>query len=160
MKLRNPFFVDNISDQPYFSMFLVAPFCKNVCAGCQNSGLLKKEIKDFDINFLIKEYENNPYYEGITIAGLEIFDSDMLEDLITFIIKGKIKKLTVYTRYERQSKEVLSLIEKMKQIKTLTEFYIKTGCYIEGAKEKTLYFETIKWEIKLASDNQNFERVI
>ena len=160
MKLRNPFFIDNTSDQPYFSMYLIAPFCKGVCEGCQNKHLLKTEIKDFSIDDLVNEYQNNIWYEGITVAGLEIFDSDIENDLIDFIKKAEIKKVTIYTRYERKSKEVKRLIEKMKQIKTLTEFYIKTGCYIEGTKKKTLYFETIKWEIKLASDNQNFERVI
>lgn len=160
MKLRNPFFIDNISDQPYFSMYLISPFCTGVCEGCQNKHLLKAEIKDYSINDLIEKYKNNIWYEGITVAGLEIFDSDIENDLIDFIKKAEIKKVTIYTRYERNSKEVKRLIEKMKQIKTVKEFYIKTGCYIKGAKEKTLYFETIKWEIKLASDNQNFERVI
>ena len=160
MKLRNPFFIDNISDQPYFSMYLIAPFCQGVCEGCQNKQLLKAQIKDFSIDELVDKYQNNIWYEGITVAGLEIFDSDIENDLLDFIKKAKIKKITIYTRLEKTNKKVIDFLSKVKEIKTIKEFYIKTGDYIIGAKEKTLYFETIKWEIKLASENQNFERVI
>ena len=160
MKLRNPFFIDNTSDQPYFSMYLIAPFCKGVCEGCQNKHLLKAQIKDFSIDDLVNEYQNNIWYEGITVAGLEIFDSDIENDLLEFIEKAEIKKITIYTRLEKSNKKVIVFLSKVKQINTVKELYIKTGDYINGAKEKTLYFETIKWEIKLASENQNFERVI
>ena len=160
MKLRNPFFVDNISDQPYFSMYLIAPFCKAVCEGCQNKNLLNKEIKDFEIEKLVNIYNDNIFYEGVTIAGLEVFDSYVINDFLEFVKRAKTKKVTLYTRYEKESEEVKSFIEEIKKIKTVKECYIKTGSYIENAKSKTLYFEKIKWEITLASENQNFERVI
>ena len=165
MKLRNPFFKENFSDQPYFSMYMVAPFCKSVCEGCQNKNLLEYEIKEFGLQELIKEYSSNNYYQGITIAGLEIFDSgkEFINNLLEFIETLKIDKITIYTRYELSDLCLINLIDKIKNFDFVKEFYVKTGSYNKKEKSKTLYFENNVgniFKIKLASSNQNFIRVV
>ena len=165
MKLRNPFIKENFSDQPYFSMLIIAPNCNGICEGCQNKNLLNYNIKDYNFKQLFDEYNSNLFYQGITVGGLEIFDSgkQFLEELIFFIEQAKIKKITIYTRYEITDKCVQELLNKIKKYEWLEELYIKTGSFKLKSKTKTLCFESHngkKFEIKLASDNQNFIRVV
>ena len=130
MKLREPYFLENIGrDQPYMSMLLIAPYCNFSCEGCQNRHLAEGKIKDFSIEELIMEYNSNPFYQGITVGGLEIFNSgnDFIDDILYFIEKCEIENITIYTKYTMDNFKVKILIELIKNISTVKNFYLKTG---------------------------------
>lgn len=159
MELANPYFIENIyQDQPYSSMLLIAPHCDFTCEGCQNKHL-KNDFKDIELNFLVEEYNKNPFFEGITVGGLEIFLSgeDFKDELISLIKKTKSKNLTIYTRFEKYDKVVFEYIEKLKQIDTLKNIYLKTGKYMLEHKKKKIKIKN--FEITLGSSNQTFEKI-
>ncbi len=159
MELANPYYLENIyADQPYSSMLLIAPQCDFKCDGCQNIHL-KNDFKDIKLDFLIKEFKNNPFFEGITVGGLEIFLSgeNFLKDLIKFIQMGDIKKITIYKRFDKDYPLLKKIIEEIK-ILQVDELYLKYGEYKKNRKSKIVQIKN--WSIKLASDNQNFIKII
>lgn len=165
MLLRNPFFRDNLwRDQPYSSMLLVAPYCDFKCnpCFCQNAALKNASLINFSIDELVKEFKSNPFVDGITLAGLEPFlssevDSSWWSETISFIEKAEIKKVTIYTRFEKTDEEVSDVINKITSLENVNEFYLKTGMFIKDSKQKEIKIRD--WTLTLASDNQNFERV-
>lgn len=151
MLLRKPFFVDNLrADQPYNSMLLVAPYCNNQCVGCHNQHLKSSELEDFEPEYLSYLYDNNPFWDGITLAGLEPEHSDDIwwSDVFSFVEMSNIKNVTVYT-----STHIVRVFPNC--VKNL---YYKTGLYIQGISEKKVSLGS--WEIILASNNQDFRKVL
>jgi hypothetical protein len=179
MKLREPFYYEDMGlNQPYLSMFLVAPYCDFTCEDCQNIHLKDNRIQDFDIEELSKIYRDNPFYQGITIGGLEPFLSkadctyyssceswipvkDQLDiillDVRKFIMVNEIQKVTIYTRFTLKHSGVSSYIQCLKNLDCVKELYLKTGEYVVGSNSKIVTLND--WSITLASDNQNFERI-
>jgi hypothetical protein len=160
MKLRNPYFIENLfTDQPYSSLILVTPYCYGTCYKCQNKNLNNFDIKDFSLGELMDEYKNNPFVDGVTVAGLEICDSgdDFITDLIILIKELHIKKLTIYSRYYLVDDVLSNIVKKCIEL-DLEEFYVKTGEYIHNSNSKIIKIDN--WSITLASDNQNFEKII
>lgn len=162
MLLREPYYVENIGrDQPYLSMLLIAPYCTFKCQGCQNKHLGQNTLKDFSIKDLQDAFNSNPFFQGVTIAGLEIFDSGVKfqEDFLNFISYKKIRKVTVYTRYHKDSKEVSNLVKKIKTLKNIKNFYIKTGEFrLQEKNENTVKIGN--WEILLYNKEQDFQQLI
>ncbi|MFA6878385.1 MAG: 4Fe-4S cluster-binding domain-containing protein [Fusobacterium sp.] len=162
MLLREPYYMENMGrDQPYLSMLLIAPYCTFKCKGCQNKHLGQNQTKNFSTKELQNIYKSNPFFQGVTIAGLEIFDSGekFQEDFINFISYEKITKVTVYTRYKKDSKEVLNLVKKIKALKNIENFYIKTGEFrLQEKNENTVKIGN--WEILLYNKEQDFQQLI
>jgi len=159
MLLANPYFVEDLGkDQPYLSMLLIASNCDFSCEGCQNIHL-KNTVKDISIETLVVEYNENPFFQGITVGGLEIFLSgeDFLKDLIKLLNLTKTENFTIYTRFELGDIFVGKFINTIKDIKTLKNIFIKTGKYCKDRKSIKKYFDN--WEISLASDNQDFIKI-
>ena len=152
---------NNWEDQPYSSMLLVSPYCDFKCNNCHNIHLSKETIVDFPVDELVEKYNANPFYKGITLAGLEpSFNTDeFFDDLYSFIEKAKVEKVTIYTRLNYDEiptsiglyNFIRNCIIKLDNTKKL---YLKTGAYIDGCKSKTV--EISNWKIKLASQNQQF----
>lgn len=179
MKLREPFYIEDMGlNQPYLSMLLISPYCDYTCKGCINKHLQNNEVKEFTLEELSEVYNNNPFFQGITIAGLEPFISkadcinygscesivpiqDQLDSILydarKFIMLNQIEKVTVYTRFTLEYNNVSTYIQCLKNLDCIKELYLKTGNYIEGKNNKIVTIGD--WSITLVSDNQNFERI-
>jgi len=161
MLLREPYFVENIGrDQPYLSMLLIAPYCTFKCVGCQNKHLGCNQLNNFSKKELIDIYNDNPFYKGITIAGLEIFDSGekFLNDVLDFISYEKITKVTIYTRLSIDDIKVQNIIKKIKNLNNIKEFYLKIGEFkYQEENENTVKINN--WEISLYNKEQNFIKI-
>lgn len=158
LKLGSPYFIENIyTDQPYSSMLLIAPNCDFKCKNCQNKHLASS-VMDISLDILKYEYESNPFFEGITIGGLEMFLSgdNFLQEIIDFIKLCNIKKVTLYTRFDINNELVVKFLNELKKI-NVDELYIKYGEYIEKSNKKII--EINNWKIILASSNQNFIKI-
>ena len=161
MLLREPYYIENLGrDQPYLSMLLIAPYCTFKCIGCQNKHLGDNTLKNFSNNELIDIYNSNPFFQGVTIAGLEIIDSgrDFQNNVIEFIKLAKIPKVTIYTRYHKNSPEVELLSQEIKNINSIKEFYLKSGEFKLQSKNENIV-KINNWEISLYNKEQNFEKI-
>lgn len=151
MLLRNPFFQDNLGqDQPYNSILLVAPYCSFPCEGCQNKHLQDAELKEFSVGKIAERYLTNPFAEGITVGGLEPFESgeEFFKDLLDLCIRIK-PRLTIYTRFSYD--EVKPIVDEF--IPHVTELYLKTGPYEENAGTRTFEFND---QVVTIGSNQDF----
>jgi organic radical activating enzyme len=128
-------------------MQLIAPYCRNSCLGCHNAQLRNTNLKDFSISYIIEEYNSNPFWEGITVSGLEPEHSGEYWwwDLQTIVDKTGTENLTVYT-----STEIVRDIK----VKNL---YYKTGEYRRADLPHAVTIGD--WSIVLASQNQRFFKV-
>lgn len=159
MKLRAPYFVDNLfQDQPYASMLLVAPYCDFKCKECQNLPLSTGDVSNFSPRDLAVAFHSNPFVEGVTLGGLEFTKSpkEDIDDFLHFVRLAKIPKVTLYTRETLEHYIVLDVVQKLLQIPTVTEAYLKTGIFDPSRPAKRVTLEPINWHVTLSSDNQNF----
>ena len=149
MKLRSPFFIDNLgSDQPYNSMLVIAPYCHTRCPDCHNKHLRSGELKEFTPLGLAEIFLSNPFWEGVTLGGLEGMDGSehWWKDFKEFLTLANVKKLTVYT--SQYSFYPLPMVK---------ELYYKFGDYRPDLPSKEVEVEG--WKITLASDNQEFIKI-
>jgi len=161
LKLRDPFFMENVChDQPYSSWVLMAPYCDFKCYGCQNKEVVRGKVDSFSIYYLKNEFKDNPFVDGITVAGLEIClsGSDFIKDLYYFIKLANISRVTIYSRFELDDERLSSFLEKIKDLECVTELYCKTGKYIDelDSKISNFYYKGNPWSICLGSKNQDF----
>lgn len=157
MKLREPYYVEDMGlNQPYLSMLLISPFCDFSCKNCINKHLQENIVQNFNLMSLSNAFEDNPFFQGLTIAGLEPFLSGIpfLSEIKKFIEFNEIEKITLYTRFNIGDLFVKSYLDIIKNINTVKDFYVKTGNYVENKNSKIIYLDN--WGIELASDNQNF----
>ena len=156
MKLRSPYMIENsYQDQPYHSLILICPYCDFSCEGCQNKPLQEQPIRDFSVDELVGLIKDNPFLEGITLAGLEFcFSGDeFLDDLVELCNKAKIDNLTIYTRFTVKHPYITKALELL----PVSNIYLKEGLYIKNAPNKVCNINS--WSITLASDNQKFAKV-
>lgn len=161
MKLRSPYFVEDIlKDQPYSSMLLISPYCDFQCEGCQNIHLKEEPIFNFGIDKLKEIYNKNPFFKGVTLAGLEplLSGDEFWEDFYKFLEITEIENLTIYTRFDYNNSQVQEIIENIKEISCIQNFYIKCGEYNNKLDKKNIQIGN--WEIEIASSNQTFNKVI
>ena len=161
MKLRSPFFLENLNqDQPYSSMLFITPYCDFKCLGCQNKHLADNDVNDFPVDELVEEYKNNPFVEGVTIGGLEVcFSGDhFLEDFIKFLTITKCPKVTIYSRFNLTNHYLDKLIRCLTLLHSVEELYLKTGHHVEDLGQKEIKL-TKDWSITLSSYNQDFIKV-
>lgn len=149
MLLRSPYVIDNLgADQPYNSMLVIAPFCFNSCNGCHNRGLKEAPLKDFTPEKLAEEFLKNPFWEGVTLGGLEPEHSQdhWWSEFSKFIELARPKSLTIYT----------STTSSLRHFE-VENLYYKTGIYLRDDEPKEINLDN--WSIKLASRNQDFVKV-
>ena len=157
MKLRHPFFVENFhQDQPFCSMLMICPYCDFTCEGCQNKHLANYHVKDFSVDELVKEYKSNPFYEGVTLGGLEVSLSGegFIEDFVDFVSLSGIKNVCIYTR---ENEENIFIQKLLMELLFVDKVYIKTGKYIPF--QPILKVDIGDWSIELGSSNQTFKRL-
>jgi hypothetical protein len=135
---------------------MVCPFCDFTCEGCQNKHLVDCEVKEFSVEDLVYEYKSNPFYDGVTLGGLEVTFSgdDFIDDFIDFIKKAGIKNVCIYTRESETNPYILRIL---KGLHLVCNLYIKTGRYISCLP--SLKVKVMDWCIELGSSNQKFKRL-
>ena len=149
MLLRSPFYIENFKrDQPYNSLLLIVPYCHKQCVGCHNEHLQDNTLRDFAVDELVEIYTKNPFVEGVTLGGLEPMycSHKWWDEFNTFIIKAKVKDLTIYTHQNFV----------FRAFSGLDNVYWKTGAHKQGRDKKTITYQD--WKLELSSDNQRFFR--
>lgn len=159
MRLRGIVFEDFVNYKKP-SLFLITSSCDWKCckeAGipisvCQNSELMKSEVKEFSDESIYKAYSTNNISRAIVIGGLEpMLQFEELINLIkTFRENGCDDPIIIYTGFNKT--EILYQVEQLKMFKNII---IKFGRYVENSNP--IYDEVLG--VTLASDNQYAEKI-
>lgn len=159
MKLRGIVFED-FSNYKKPSLFLVSSLCDWKCckeAGvpisvCQNSELMKSEVKDYTNESIYAAYCFNNISQAIVIGGLEpMLQFEEVVSLIKYFRENRcIDPFIIYTGFNKM--EVLSKVERLKEFPNII---VKFGRYVD--KAKPIYDEILG--VTLASDNQYAEKI-
>ncbi|MFW6377103.1 MAG: 4Fe-4S cluster-binding domain-containing protein [bacterium] len=145
--VRHKGIVHNVmNDAPFVGAIIIAPTCSRGCEGCINEHLKRQKgfitSKALDI---LKEIKNNPFDEGMILAGLEWTESpkQMLK-LIESAINIFNMKVMIYTYMtEKEFKNKFPNLFKEK-------IWVKFGSYNEKLKQDSYY----SCGVKLATTNQ------
>lgn len=152
-----------MQDQPYCSLLLVAPFCDGACPGCQNTVLNDADVLDVSVTELAKTYRENPFVDGITVAGLEICLSgeEFVNDLVAFVKEAAVPRVTIYSRFAPNHPKLKAILARIAEVTSVEELYCKTGMFMQNGSTKTVVLKNVAeggqtWTISLASANQEF----
>jgi hypothetical protein len=118
---------------------------------------MQYEAIEFSYQELIERYFSD-WYQGITVAGLEITCSPKgwIEELLVFIHLCEIPKVTIYTREDEHHPMIKKIIDNYDG-----ELYLKTGRYEPDFPKYTATLpEDSSFEIPLISNNQRFFKVV
>ena len=159
MRLRGIVFEDFVNyKRP--SLFLITTSCDWKCckeAGipisvCQNSELMKSDVKEYSDESIYKAYSTNNISQAIVIGGLEpMLQVEELINLIkTFRGNGCDDPIIIYTGFNKT--EILYQVEQLKMFKNII---IKFGRYFENSNP--IYDEVLG--VTLASENQYAEKI-
>lgn len=159
MRLRGIVFEDFVNYKKP-SLFLITMSCDWKCckeAGipisvCQNSELMKSDVKEYSDESIYKAYSTNNISQAIVIGGLEpMLQLEELINLIkTFRGNGCDDPIIIYTGFNKT--EILYQVEQLKMFKNII---IKFGRYVENSNP--IYDEVLG--VTLASDNQYAEKI-
>lgn len=159
MRLRGIVFEDFVNYKKP-SLFLITTSCDWKCckeAGipisvCQNSELMKLDVKEYSDESIYKAYSTNNISQAIVIGGLEpMLQMEELINLIkTFRGNGCDDPIIIYTGFNKT--EILYQVEQLKMFKNII---IKFGRYVENSNP--IYDEVLG--VTLASDNQYAEKI-
>lgn len=131
---------ERVEDAPFVGCLISAISCKRKCKGCFNQHLkdlptIKREAED-----IIKEVAENPFDEGIILAGLEWRHQEQEAIELAYWAWVYGLKTMLYTGYEYPAKWILCGYFD----------YVKVGSYKEELKTDDHY----EYGVKLASSNQ------
>lgn len=159
MRLRGIAFEDFVNYKKP-SLFLITMSCDWKCckeAGipisvCQNSELMKSDVKEYSDESIYKAYSTNNISQAIVIGGLEpMLQLEELINLIkTFRGNGCDDPIIIYTGFNKT--EILYQVEQLKMFKNII---IKFGRYVENSNP--IYDEVLG--VTLASENQYAEKI-
>lgn len=159
MRLRGIVFEDFVNYKKP-SLFLITTSCDWKCckeAGipisvCQNSELMKSDVKEYSDESIYKAYSTNNISQAIVIGGLEpMLQLEELINLIkTFRENGCDDQIIIYTGFNKT--EILYQVEQLKMFKNII---VKFGRYVENSNP--VYDEVLG--VTLASDNQYAEKI-
>lgn len=140
------------------AMVVIFPHCSFKCDRlnshpvCQNSHLVKEEIKTVNVADIVGRYLDNPISQSIVLAGLEPLDS--WEDVLLLLDEFRSRcddDIVIYTGYTEE--EVPFQSELLKSL--YHSVIVKYGRYMEGEDphiDKVL-------GVKLSSNNQYAVRI-
>lgn len=159
MRLRGIVFEDFVNYKKP-SLFLITMSCDWKCckeAGipisvCQNSELMKSDVKEYSDESIYKAYSTNNISQAIVIGGLEpMLQLEELINLIkTFRGNGCDDPIIIYTGFNKT--EILYQVEQLKMFKNII---IKFGRYVENSNP--IYDKVLG--VTLASENQYAEKI-
>lgn len=181
MKIRYKGIIhERTEDSPFVGALIIAPTCKMKCRGCFNKDLKKQENLTATAQEIIAEVQDNPFNEGIILAGLEWSESpsELLELMIEASDKGL--KVMVYTgceleqfqaRIGQSCAEKVGVPKELKEEKDsliwtyigsqILDFYITDDYYIKCGKylHSEYTADRVQFGVKLASSNQNIYKI-
>ena len=151
MKLLGIIDTDHVNYKK-LAMVLEFPRCTFKCNKghknpiCQNFHLASCSANDYNIDDIIKMYEDNPVVEALVFQGLEPFDSfiDVLKLVKTFRKKFD-DDIVIYTGYT-----VNESLEYIKALQAYTNIIVKFGRYKPNHEP---HFDEVLG-VNLVSDNQ------
>ena len=159
MRLRGIVFEDFVNYKKP-SLFLITTSCDWKCckeAGipisvCQNSELMKSDVKEYSDESIYKAYSTNNISQAIVIGGLEpMLQLEELINLIkTFRENGCDDQIIIYTGFNKTE-----ILYQVKQLKMFKNIIIKFGRYVENSNP--IYDEVLG--VTLASENQYAEKI-
>ena len=172
---------ERTEDSPFVGALIIAPTCKMKCRGCFNRELKKQENLTATAQEIIAEVLDNPFNEGIILAGLEWSESpnELLELMIEASDKGL--KVIVYTGCELEQFQArigqacadkVGIPPELKEEKDslvwayigsqILDFYITDDYYIKCGKYDAtkLVEDRVQFGVKLASSNQNIYKIV
>lgn len=153
---------DNVTDYKKTSLLLVFPKCSGKCGHkCQNYSLINRTdlIKEYNIEDIVKFYNNLKTHDAVVFAGLEPLDT--LQDCCNMIFSlsqncvTKPVTIVVYTGYDKKDykekyEQILLSYFEPKNIKT--KLIVKYGSYDPENYSKSFYSEILG--VQLATSNQ------
>lgn len=141
---------ERVEDAPFVGALVCAISCHIGCKGCFNQSLKSAPTKVQYISTLLDDIQNNPFNEGLILAGLEW--SQQPRELIAILKEATFRKMPVivYTGY---SKDIF--LKRVPRIVEFPDVFIKYG----GYDETKLSLTHEAYGIRLASTNQNIETV-
>lgn len=173
-----------LGDAVFVGATIVADGCKFKCRGCQNKELKKTKSQVASGEDIIEEVKQNPFNEGIILAGLEwsLQPLEMIE--LCRLASENGLKVMIYTGCElsqlhqrlgiacAKKTGMSDIIEKDVETENdrlvygyigsqvldeyiKDEYYIKTGLY----DETKLVEDNVPFGIKLASSNQQIYKI-
>lgn len=133
-----------VNDAPFIGALLVAPSCSHDCPGCINNHLKNSEAQISDLVDILLDITNDPFDEGIILAGLEWTESpDDMQQLILSALTWGLKVMLYTHMTEDEFKEKFPIIYKL-------PIWVKFGEY-DATK---LVDDNIQYGVKLATSNQ------
>ncbi len=129
---------DSIVDGPGLRYAVFTQGCPHHCLGCHNpsshdinSGVIE------DTDDIIKDIDNNPLLDGVTLSGGEPFIQ--CEPLIDLVKKLKKRNLHVIIYSGYTFEDILKLGDKEKELLSLCDILID-GRFIESLKQLSLLY--------------------
>ena len=137
---------ERVEDAPFMGALISAIDCKFNCKGCFNQSIKKLPTIEMDSEDIIKKVLENPFNEGVILAGLEwSLQPCELRELVRVSLNNNLKVII----YSGLTEEEFAL--KFPDIYNLNEgIYFKFGRYLENLTTDN----NIQYDVKLASSNQ------
>lgn len=140
---------ERIEDAPFIGGLVSAITCNIGCKGCFNEPLKHSETLIASPKAIVDEIENNPFNEGVILAGLEW--SNQPDELVALVqeVTSRDMPVIIYTGYTLEV-----FFSKVPKIRTMTgDILIKHGPYIEKLSNDDHYM----YSVKLATNNQRID---
>lgn len=136
---------NRLGDAPFLGTLIAGYTCKGNCKGCCNQHILGSTVYEEDSSVLINSIVDDPFSEGIILAGLEW--SDQPEEMLCLIDEARSKSLEVIL-YTRHTEEYMR--ETFPELFKMSGLYIKFGEY----DETKIVNDNIHYGVPLISSNQ------
>lgn len=145
MKIHYTKIIDSRFDAPFVGTLIAGTTCKGNCKGCCNQHLLDSTSYEEDSSVLINSIVENPFSEGIILAGLEW--SDQPEEMMALIHEARNNSLEIIL-YTRHTEEYMR--------KTFPELFTMNGLYIKFGEydETKIVNDNVHYGVPLISSNQ------
>lgn len=135
-------------DAPFVGTLISAISCDHGCKGCINDPIKSQDYQEVDSEILIQRVKDDPFQEGIILAGLEwTLQRDEMMHLINLALSSDLKVI-LYTYHTKS--ELQELVPELYKCKGV---YVKYGEYREDLRVEGYY----SYGVRLATSNQYIE---
>lgn len=137
-----------VNDAPFVGAIVIAPECHRGCKDCFNQHLKKKPLLEATAGKIVDAVLENPFDQGIILAGLEwTYSPDALHALIWTALNKGLQVMLYTSMEEEQFKKAFPHLCDM-------PIWVKFGKYDSDKKTKT----HVQYGVSLASSNQYIRR--
>lgn len=138
-----------MSDAPFIGSILIAPHCYRNCKDCHNQHLKDDKVQEEKIEEILRRILDNPFDEGIILAGLEwTYSPEDMKCIIEESLREKLKvMLYTYMNEDKFKNEFPSIYKK--------KIWVKFGKF-DLTKEDDNYYS---YGVKLSTKNQYIKKL-